>query len=233
MQYPWLATIEMGGQGTAVAEALEALAGQGMVVEGVPADAAPDVLGSRLPVLALAYTHALTLDVLDLLRLLHRQDVPVIVVADHLSEDDELILLHGGAWVAFAIPLSTRLLRARLVSLHAHLALPGVVHEEVRRIDNVTINLRRREVTVDDRAVPLTRTEFDLLLAFAADPVAVVVREQLLHDVEGGPIGPRSLESHLSRLRLKIAAAGGPRLIEPVRGVGYRLHAPRTVAREA
>lgn len=68
----------------------------------------------------------------------------------------------------------------------------------------------------------LTRSEFDLLVALARDPRRVMTRNELAVHV-GVRSGPRAVETHLSRLRKKVIDADGPRLVESIRGVGYRL----------
>ncbi|MGB5937074.1 MAG: winged helix-turn-helix domain-containing protein [Ornithinimicrobium sp.] len=84
------------------------------------------------------------------------------------------------------------------------------------------IHAGRREVWIGEREISLTRSEFDLLLALARDPRRVVTRDELVRSIGRGSTS-KTVESHLSRLRKKLSARGGTRLIEPVRGVGYRL----------
>ncbi|RCK69222.1 DNA-binding response regulator [Desertihabitans brevis] len=90
----------------------------------------------------------------------------------------------------------------------------------------LAIDHGRREVRVGSRLVELTRSEFELLAVLSRQPARVFTRIELsrvaLH--EGGG-SSRALESHLSRLRRKIELADGPRVVQPVRGVGYRLEA--------
>ncbi|MFJ9554820.1 response regulator transcription factor [Nocardiopsis sp. NPDC101807] len=85
------------------------------------------------------------------------------------------------------------------------------------RVDRAT-----RAVVRDGARVDLTRKEFDLLLALAAEAGAVVSRERLILRVwrTTWPGTLRTLEVHIGTLRAKL---GVPGLIETVRGVGYRL----------
>jgi len=76
--------------------------------------------------------------------------------------------------------------------------------------------------------VPLRRAEFALLLAFLRSPVRVLSRDHLLNAVAGRPSAPfdRSIDVLVSRLRRKIeAAAGAPRLIVTIPGLGYKFMA--------
>jgi DNA-binding response OmpR family regulator len=86
------------------------------------------------------------------------------------------------------------------------------------------IDVVAREVRVAGRPVHMTRIEFDLLLALARNPHRVLTRPQLLAAAWDAPVdGDHVLDTHLSRLRRKIAKAGGQRVAHAVRGVGYRL----------
>jgi DNA-binding response OmpR family regulator len=86
------------------------------------------------------------------------------------------------------------------------------------------IDLLAREVMVAGRPVDVTRIEFDLLVALARSPRRVLTREQLIEAVWDSPVdSSHVLDAHLSRLRCKVAQAGGERIAHAVRGIGYRL----------
>jgi DNA-binding response OmpR family regulator len=79
---------------------------------------------------------------------------------------------------------------------------------------------------VGERPVALAAKEYELLRALIADPTRVFTREELLRDVWGlgTQARTRTLDSHVFRLRQKLAAAGpGRRMVITVWGVGYRL----------
>lgn len=90
---------------------------------------------------------------------------------------------------------------------------------------NLTLDGPSRLVFVDEQAVHLTRTEFDLLAMLMTQPLRVFSRAELIAAVWGETWfgDDHFVETHTSRLRRKIAAAGGPRIAAAVRGVGYRL----------
>jgi len=89
---------------------------------------------------------------------------------------------------------------------------------------DLVIDLAAREVRVAGSPVRLTRIEFDLLATLAHQPRRVFTHEQLLESVWDDPFdGSHVLTTHMSRLRCKMAAAGGGRVGYAVRGVGYRL----------
>ncbi|MDI5963634.1 response regulator transcription factor [Streptomyces sp. SL13] len=82
-----------------------------------------------------------------------------------------------------------------------------------------------REVTRAGLPVELTRTEYTLLELFLAHPRQVLTREQILKSVWGFDFEPssNSLDVYVMYLRRKTEAAGLPRLVHTVRGVGYVL----------
>jgi two-component system, OmpR family, response regulator MprA len=75
------------------------------------------------------------------------------------------------------------------------------------------------------RAIELTRTEFLLLELLLRHPRQVLTRTQIFEHVWGYDFGPssNSLEVYVGYLRRKTEAAGEPRLLHTVRGVGYVL----------
>ncbi|WP_371616631.1 response regulator transcription factor [Streptomyces sp. NBC_00454] len=92
---------------------------------------------------------------------------------------------------------------------------------------DLRMDLATREVTRAGRPVELTRTEFTLLEMFLAHPRQVLTREQILKTVWGFDFEPssNSLDVYVMYLRRKTEAAGEPRLVHTVRGVGYVLRA--------
>ncbi len=83
----------------------------------------------------------------------------------------------------------------------------------------------RREVHVHDEVIELTPTEFDLIYFMARRPGRVFNREELLDHVWGYDHAgyARTIDSHIARVRRKVAEAGGPRdIIQTVFRVGYR-----------
>ncbi|HSA50001.1 MAG TPA: response regulator transcription factor [Yinghuangia sp.] len=86
----------------------------------------------------------------------------------------------------------------------------------------LVVDAAARRVTVDGTEVVLTRKEFDLLALLAARPGVVFRREQIMSEVwrTSWAGSGRTLEVHVASLRAKL---GTPRLVETVRGVGYRL----------
>ena len=89
----------------------------------------------------------------------------------------------------------------------------------------LTIDPGRREVHVHDDLIELTPTEFDLIYFMARRPGRVFNREELLDHVWGYDHAgyARTIDSHIARVRRKVAEAKGPRdIIQTVFRVGYR-----------
>jgi DNA-binding response OmpR family regulator len=96
---------------------------------------------------------------------------------------------------------------------------------ELLEADGITIDQATRRVTVRGRRVALAGKEYELLVALAADPTRVFTKEQLLRDVWGfrSRARTRTLDSHASRLRRKLAADDADAFVVNVWGVGYKL----------
>jgi len=150
--------------------------------------------------------------------------IPVILLTAKGEEIDRVVGFEIGADDYVVKPFSTRelLLRIRAVLRRSHpeTAVPGMI-----RIGPVTIDTERHVVTVDGTDIILTTTEFKLLLTLAERIGRLQSRELLLTDVWGYNYAgdTRTVDTHVTRLRTKLGAAGG--MIKTVRGFGYKLEA--------
>ena len=97
--------------------------------------------------------------------------------------------------------------------------------EGVLRFSDLTLDPKTRAVARAGRPIDLTPTEFSLLELLLANPGRVIHRTELFDHVWGFDFGSssNSLNVYVGYLRRKIEAAGEPRLIHTVRGVGYVL----------
>lgn len=151
----------------------------------------------------------------------------VLALVPELTEESETELFYAGANDVLGLPASSHRVKARLQANYRQTVQQRLFEGPVLHRGELTIHLGRREVTLDGRTIALTKTEFDLFSALAVRPRRVLSRSELANSSVGHDyMGSRALESHLSRLRSKIVGAGGPRLVESVRGVGYRLGTP-------
>ena len=90
-------------------------------------------------------------------------------------------------------------------------------------VDSVALDPNRREVTVGGSPIALTAREFDVLALLMAHAGTVLTRERIAHEALGYEyVGDtNNVDVHIAHLRAKIEDAGGARIIQTVRGVGY------------
>ena len=102
----------------------------------------------------------------------------------------------------------------------------GTPAAEVLQVGAASIDAGRREVRVHDEPVEFTTKEFDLLRYLAERPGLALSRQQILDGVWGYDWfgDARTVDVHIAQMRKKLGDAA---TITTVRGVGYRLEAPR------
>ena len=90
-------------------------------------------------------------------------------------------------------------------------------------VDSVALDPDRREVTVGGSPIALTAREFDVLALLMTHAETVLTRERIAHEALGYEyVGDtNNVDVHIAHLRAKIEDAGGARIIQTVRGVGY------------
>ena len=154
------------------------------------------------------------------------RDIPIIMVSERSDPVDRLRGFARGADDYVVRPFVYEELVARM---RAVLRRASPQRSRARLVaDDLEIDQLSRTVRVGGRPVSLAAKEYDLLVALAADPERVFRKEELLRDVWGfQSMGrTRTLDSHASRLRRKLAERGNGRYVVNVWGVGYRLVAP-------
>lgn len=149
---------------------------------------------------------------------------PVIILTARVDDTDKVLGLELGADDYVTKPFNLRELTARV---RAVLRRTGQVapDPEIVRVSGVTLDRASRRVTVGDRRVDLTPSEFDLLAALMGTPGRVFTRAELLDRVQGMAYEgyERTIDVHVRNLRTKIEPEPrSPRYIETVFGVGYR-----------
>jgi DNA-binding response OmpR family regulator len=150
--------------------------------------------------------------------------LPAIVIGAHARELDMLRAFEAGADDFMARAATYVELRARLRAvLRRSSAAPTL--EPPIEVGPLVIDTRAHFVTVDGRDVRLRRMEFELLVHLAREPERVFAKAELLRAVWGyrSSGSTRTLDSHASRLRRKLAMDGTRRWVISVWGVGYRL----------
>lgn len=94
-------------------------------------------------------------------------------------------------------------------------------------VGSVALDPDRREVTVGGSPIVLTAREFDVLALLMAHAGTVLTRERIAHEALGFEYvgNTNNVDVHIAHLRAKIEDAGGARIIQTVRGVGYACRA--------
>jgi DNA-binding response OmpR family regulator len=154
------------------------------------------------------------------------RDVPVIVLGQEEADAiDRVRAFDRGADDFVARPFIYDELLARIRAVLRRVSpAPGMLIE----VGDLVIDRSTRCVTIGGELVPLPARQFDLLAKLASRPTHVFPKEELLKDVWGyRSIGrTRTLDSHASRLRRKLADATDTPYILNIWGVGYRLMLP-------
>jgi two-component system phosphate regulon response regulator PhoB len=154
------------------------------------------------------------------------RELPIIMVTARGDEADKVAGLE--AWVDDYVtkPFSPRELKARIKAVMRRRA-PEAAQEPLEagalKLDPTT-----HRVSVEGRNVQLGPTEFRLLRFLLARPERVHSRTQLLDQVWGDQvyIEERTVDVHIRRLRAALEPFGQDKLIETIRGSGYRLAVP-------
>jgi len=152
-------------------------------------------------------------------------DTPIIILTAKVEDEDKVIGLELGADDYVTKPFKPRELMARVRNVLRRTGKNEAMAKTVST-GEITLNRETREVTVADRSVDLTPSEFDLLAALISRPGRVFSRLDLLDIIQGIRYEgyERTIDTHIKNLRAKIEAdPRKPRYIETMYGVGYRL----------
>ncbi len=166
---------------------------------------------------------------LELTRSLKREretrDLPVIMLTAKAEEADKVAGLDGGADDYVIKPFSPRELIARVNAVLRRTC--GHDETEVISFEELSLDRAGHRVMIGERTVTLGPTEYRLLEFFMTHPERVYSREQLLDRVWGGNVyvEERTIDVHIRRLRKALEEFGYDRLVQTVRGAGYRFSA--------
>ncbi len=153
------------------------------------------------------------------------REVPVIMLTARAEEGDKVAGLEGGADDYITKPFSPRELLARINAVLRRTA-PAEGAERID-IEGLVLDQSSQRVSVGERTVALGPTEYRMLAFFMTHPERVYTREQLLDRVWGGNVyvEERTIDVHIRRLRKALEEFGFDRLVQTVRGSGYRFSA--------
>jgi two-component system response regulator RegX3 len=156
-----------------------------------------------------------------------RSAVPIIILTAKDAEVDKVVGLEVGADDYVTKPFSVREILGRVRAQLRRRELDRSPSPEAQRIvaGPVTIDLARHVVTVRERTVSLTRSEFQLLRLLAAKPGDVFSRSKIMEELWQTEFDgdERACDVHISNLRQKVEIdPQRPELVLTVRGIGYK-----------
>lgn len=149
------------------------------------------------------------------------KNIPVIIISAKDSEFDTILGLDLGADDYISKPFRIMELISRIrANLRRNFENTS---NNLLFFKNISIDLEKRIVKVDDEKIDLTFKEYEVLCKFIKNPEIVFTRNQLLDDIWGySYIGEsRTVDVHIKTLRTKLKTAKD--YIKTIRGVGYKL----------
>lgn len=153
------------------------------------------------------------------------RNIPIIMITARGEEEDKIRGLEVGADDYVTKPFSPKELMARIKAVIRRVAPTSL--DDVIEVQGLKLDPVSHRVTAEEQALDMGPTEFRLLHFFMTHPERVYSREQLLDHVWGTNVyvEDRTVDVHIRRLRKAISPAGHDRLVQTVRGSGYRFSA--------
>ena len=189
-------------------------------------DAALRAIAERLPNLVILDLNLPVISGTEVCRVLRSRpataNLPIIMLTARTAETDRVSGLDLGADDYVTKPFSLRELGARVRAVLRRGSQNAQPRTTLYRGTHLLADFEAVAVSVDGRAVKLTRREFELLRFLVENKNRVLSRDRLLERVWGYDrfVETRSVDVHVGRLRAKLGAAGSQ--IETVVGLGYR-----------
>jgi len=150
------------------------------------------------------------------------RNIPIIMLTARGEEEDKVKGLEVGADDYITKPFSPKELMARMRAVFRRVAPTAL--DEPLDFEGLKLDPVSHRISANDRSIDMGPTEFKLLHFFMTHPERVYSREQLLDHVWGTNVyvEDRTVDVHIRRLRKALTEHGYDRLIQTVRGVGYR-----------
>ncbi|WP_251183163.1 response regulator transcription factor [Anaerocaecibacter muris] len=154
------------------------------------------------------------------------KDIPVIVVSAKIDVNDKVNLLLGGAADYITKPFDTKELLARITVQLRDKKSERTIAPTVE-YDDIVLDTTARRVTVNNREVHLTRTEYAILKILMQRSAQVVTKSELMDGIcEDTPdCTDNSLKIHIANLRKKLKSITDKDYIDSVWGIGFKLKA--------
>ncbi len=149
--------------------------------------------------------------------------IPVLILSSRQDEQDIVSGLELGAEDYITKPFSPFMLLTRIDNILIHNYKNTSHKQNIVYYEDLIINPQKFEVRHLGRSIPVTRSEFYTLYCLFSRPGIVLTRKKILEAIHGceTPVSVRSIDVMLVKLRQQLGAQG--KLIETVRGVGYRV----------
>ena len=198
------------------------LNGAGMEVDLVGrGDQVLDIFLANPPDLVLLDVMLPGIDGIEVCKLIREKSmVPIVMLTAKGDTQDVVLGLEAGADDYMVKPFKPQELIARVNTRLRRTTKVGTL-----KIGDIVIDQMEHTISRNEKQIPLTRLEFDLLVALAKEPGRVFTREALLNEVWGyqHAADTRLVNVHVQRLRGKIENdAENPELVQTVRGIGYK-----------
>lgn len=150
------------------------------------------------------------------------RQIPVVMLTARGEEEDKVRGLEVGADDYITKPFSPKELIARLKAVMRRVSPTSV--EDVIDVQGLKLDPTSHRVTAHDKAVEMGPTEFKMLHFFMTHQERVFSREQLLNNIWGTNVyvEDRTVDVHIRRLRKALEPQGHDKLVQTVRGAGYR-----------
>lgn len=152
-------------------------------------------------------------------------DIPIIMLTARAAETDEVTGLSAGADDYITKPFSLSVLLARIETVLRRAGTDNTKHDPLI-MGPIEIQPDTHRVLIESKEVSLTPTEFRLLTSLVEGRGAVLSRQDLMRKAigPGVRVTPRTIDVHITALRRKLGDFG--RMLETVRGIGYRIEQP-------
>jgi two-component system response regulator BaeR len=149
-------------------------------------------------------------------------DVPIIMVTAKVEEVDRLLGLEIGADDYICKPFSPKEVVARVKAI---LRRAGATQSQANLNLPFVVDANRMVLAIGQQAIALTAVEFQMISLLCSEPDRIFSRDQLMNScyTDHRIVSDRTIDSHIKKLRKKIAVIGNENWIQSVYGVGYKL----------
>ncbi|MDR2027368.1 MAG: response regulator transcription factor [Prevotellaceae bacterium] len=153
-----------------------------------------------------------------------KNPVPVIFLTAKDTENDMLTGFSVGGDDYISKPFSIKEVIARVKAVLKRTAATSEKSDRKLVFDDIVIDFELKEMVVENRKIPLTRTEFELIVMLAENPDRIYARDEIIDRVwkDTPYITERTVDVHITRMRKKLGDRAS--IISNRAGFGYRFN---------